>query len=175
MIGLYCSPSKLPPSLSTLVIDYSRGEEQKGSKNWVGWFGQWTSYIENIPDFIMIVLTTGDLTILVYVMTKTPAFSIQPNRTSHPALCHYNWERKHDYVWIDSILWHLVLRYLKTSYEYLMTMRIVVRRESMLVTINIISGVAWQVTVLRSCNQAPLSQVVTKSGAQTGAHKVPPG
>ena len=56
-----------------------------------------------------------------------------------------------------------------------MTMRIVVRRESMLVTINIISGVAWQVTVLRSCNQAPLSQVVTKSGAQTGAHKVPPG
>ena len=47
-------------------------------------------FIDNILDFVMIVLTTGDLTILVYVMTKTPAFSIQPNRTSHPALCHYN-------------------------------------------------------------------------------------
>ena len=51
-------------------------------------------FIENIPDFIMIVLTTGDLTILVYVMTKTPAFSIQPKRVTHrasnPALCHYN-------------------------------------------------------------------------------------
>ena len=56
-----------------------------------------------------------------------------------------------------------------------MTIRMVVRKESMLVTINIVSGAAWQVTVVRSCDQAPLSQVVTKSGAQAEAHKVPPG
>ena len=56
-----------------------------------------------------------------------------------------------------------------------MTIRMVVRKESMLVTINIVSDAAWQVTVVRSCDQAPLSQVVTKSGAQAEAHKVPPG
>ena len=37
-------------------------------------------FIENIPDFIMIVLTTGDLTILVYVMTKTPALRVLFNQ-----------------------------------------------------------------------------------------------
>ena len=56
-----------------------------------------------------------------------------------------------------------------------MTIRMVVRKESMLVTINIVSDAAWQVTVVRYCDQAPLSQVVTKSGAQAEAHKVPPG
>ena len=54
-------------------------------------------------------------------------------------------------------------------------MQMVVRKDKMLVTtINV--SVAWeQLNLLRSLDQSPLSQVVTRSGAQEEAQTVPPG
>ena len=54
-------------------------------------------------------------------------------------------------------------------------MQMVVRKDKMLVTTSIAS-VAWeQLNLLRSLDQSPLLQVVTRSGAQEEAQTVPPG
>ena len=54
-------------------------------------------------------------------------------------------------------------------------MNIVVRKEKMLATINIVSGASEQLHLLRSLDQLPLVQVVIRSGAQEEAQAVPPG
>ena len=72
------------------------------------------------------------------------------------------------------LLIFLVLRYLKRLKEYLRTMNMVVRKDKMLVTTSIARS--WeQLNWLRSLDQSPLSQVVTRSGAQEEAQTVPPG
>ena len=73
------------------------------------------------------------------------------------------------------LLRFLVLRYLKRLKEYLTTMNMVVRKDKMLVTTSIVSRSWEQLDSLRSLDQSPLSQVVTRSGAQEEAQTVPPG
>ena len=70
---------------------------------------------------------------------------------------------------------HLVLRYLKRLYEYLATMHMVVSKDKMLVTTSIVLEPSEQLNWLRSLDQSPLLQVVTRSGAQEEAQTVPPG
>ena len=54
-------------------------------------------------------------------------------------------------------------------------MNMVVRKDKMLVTTSIVSRSWEQLNWLRSLDQLPLSQVVTRSGAQEEAQTVPPG
>ena len=54
-------------------------------------------------------------------------------------------------------------------------MNMVVRKEKMLATSNIVSGVSEQLDLFRSLDQLPSVQVVIRSGAQEEAQAVPPG
>ena len=54
-------------------------------------------------------------------------------------------------------------------------MTMVVRKDKMLVTMSIVLAGSEQLNLLRSLDQSPLSQVVTRSGAQEEAQTVPPG
>ena len=56
-------------------------------------------------------------------------------------------------------------------------MTMVVRKDKMLVTNSIVSGggASGQLDRLRSLDQPPLLQVVTRSGSQEEAQTVPPG
>ena len=68
------------------------------------------------------------------------------------------------------------LRYLKRLKEHLNTMHMVVRKDKTLVTSIIVGIGVWeQLESLRSLDQPPFSQVVTRSGAQEEAQTVPPG
>ena len=54
-------------------------------------------------------------------------------------------------------------------------MTMVVRKDKMLVTTSTVLAASEQLSLLRSLDQSPLSQVVTRSGAQEEAQTVPPG